>query len=81
MNTLFKVEFTDDDVYNYAKTLSDKVKEDIVVIEQISNNTKEQAMLGGFADRSNYAVIDSFDIQQNIATYDKIFYFFVKLFI
>ncbi|MAD41127.1 MAG: restriction endonuclease subunit R [Arcobacter sp.] len=68
MNTLFKGEFTDDDVYNYAKTISDKVKEDTVVIEQISNNTKEQAMLGGFADRLNDAVIDSLDIHQNMAT-------------
>ena len=68
MNTLFKGEFTDDDVYNYAKTISDKVKEDTVVIEQISNNTKEQAMLGGFAERLNDAVIDSLDIHQNMAT-------------
>lgn len=68
MNSLFKGNFTDDDVYNYAKTISDKVKEDTVVIEQINNNTKEQAMLGGFADRLNDAVIDSLDIHQSMAT-------------
>ncbi len=68
MNTLFGGDFTDDDVLNYAKTISDKVKEDTVVIEQITNNTKEQAMLGGFADRLNDAVIDSLDIHQNMAT-------------
>ncbi|MFA9373307.1 MAG: type I restriction endonuclease subunit R [Poseidonibacter sp.] len=68
MNTLFKGEFTDDDVYNYAKTISDKVKEDTVVIEQITNNSKEQAMLGGFAERLNDAVIDSLDIHQSMAS-------------
>ena len=68
MNTLFGGNFTDDDVLNYARTISDKVKEDTVVIEQISNNTKEQAMLGGFAERLNDAVIDSLDIHQNMAT-------------
>ena len=68
MNSLFKGNFTDDDVYNYAKTISDKVKEDTVVIEQINNNTKEQAMLGGFADRLNDAVIDSLDIHKSMAT-------------
>ena len=68
MNSLFKGNFTDDDVYNYAKTICDKVKEDTVVIEQINNNTKEQAMLGGFADRLNDAVIDSLDIHQSMAT-------------
>ena len=67
MNNLFGGNFTDDDVYNYAKTISDKVKEDTVVIEQITNNTKEQAMLGGFASRLNDAVIDSLDAHQNMA--------------
>jgi len=68
MNSLFGGEFTDDDVLNYARTISDKVKEDTVVIEQISNNTKEQAMLGGFAERLHDAVIESWDAHQNMAT-------------
>ena len=68
MNTLFGGNFTDDDVLNYARTISDKVKEDTVVIEQINNNIKEQAMLGGFAERLNNAVIDSLDIYQSIDT-------------
>ena len=68
MNNLFGGNFTDDDVLNYARTISNKVKEDTVVIEQITNNTKEQAMLGGFANRMNDAVIDSLDIHQNLAT-------------
>lgn len=68
LNNLFSGNFTDDDVYNYARTISDKIKEDTVVIEQINNNNKEQAMLGGFADRLNDAVIDSLDIHQSMAT-------------
>lgn len=68
MNSLFGGNFTDDDVLNYARTISDKVKEDTVVIEQISNNSKEQAMLGGFSERLNDAVIESLDIHQNMAT-------------
>jgi type I restriction enzyme R subunit len=68
MNSLFKGDFSDDDVYNYAKTISNKVKEDQIVKEQIINNSKEQAMLGGFANSLNDAVIQSLDIHQNMAT-------------
>ncbi|MEA2050652.1 MAG: hypothetical protein U9O56_07975 [Campylobacterota bacterium] len=68
MNTLFRGDFTDDDVYNYIKTISDKIKEDSVVVDQIKNNTKEQAMLGGFGNKMNDAVIDTLDIHQNMAT-------------
>lgn len=67
MNSLFKGEFTDDDVFNYAKTLSDKVKENSIILDQIKNNTKEQAMLGGFSDTMNDAVIDTMDIHQSMA--------------
>jgi len=68
MNALFEGELTDDDMLNYARTITDKVLENSKVIEQVSNNTKEQAMLGGFADAINDAVIDSLDAHQNLAT-------------
>ena len=68
INSLFGGDFTEGDTYNYVKTLADKVQEDTVVIEQISNNTKEQAMLGGFAERLNDAVIESLDAHQSMAT-------------
>ena len=42
--------------------------ENTKVIEQVNNNTKEQAMMGGFADAINDAVIDSLDTHQNLAT-------------
>ncbi len=55
-------------VHADLNALSDKVKEDTVVIEQITNNTKEQAMLGGFEIALNDAVIESLDVHQNMAT-------------
>lgn len=38
------------------------------VVEQVNSNTKEQAMMGGFADAINDAVIDSLYVHQNLAT-------------
>jgi type I restriction enzyme R subunit len=38
------------------------------VMQQVANNTKEQAMMGGFAKAINDAVIDSLDVHQNLAT-------------
>jgi len=68
MNALFEGELTDDDMLNYARTIKDKVMENSKVLEQVTNNSKEQAMMGGFAEAINDAVIDSLDIHQNLAT-------------
>ncbi|CAA6822219.1 MAG: Type I restriction-modification system, restriction subunit R (EC [uncultured Sulfurovum sp.] len=68
MNALFEGELTDEDMINYANTIKDKVLEDERVIEQVSNNTKEQAMMGGFAEAINSAVIDSLEVHQDLAT-------------
>ncbi|WP_415405676.1 type I restriction endonuclease subunit R [Sulfurovum sp. CS9] len=68
MNALFEGELSDDDMLNYARTIKDKVMENSKVIEQVNNNTKEQAMMGGFAEAINDAVIDSLDAHQNLAT-------------
>jgi type I restriction enzyme R subunit len=68
MNALFEGELTDDDMLNYARTIKDKVLENSKVVGQVTNNTKEQAMLGGFADAINDAVIESLDAHQNLAT-------------
>jgi len=68
MNALFEGELTDDDMLNYARTIKDKVMENSKVVEQVTNNTKEQAMMGGFADAINDAVIESLDAHQNLAT-------------
>lgn len=68
MNSLFEGNFTEDDVLSYARTISNKMKENDRVVQQVINNTKEQAMLGGFEIALNDAVIDSLDIHQNMAT-------------
>jgi len=68
MNALFEGDLSDEDMLNYAKTIKDKVMENDKVVEQVNNNTKEQAMMGGFAEAINDAVIDSLDVHQNLAT-------------
>jgi len=68
MNALFEGDLTDEDMINYANTIKDKILEDDKVVQQVSNNTKEQAMMGGFAEAINSAVIDSLDVHQNLAT-------------
>lgn len=67
MNALFEGNLTDDDMLNYARTISDKVLENVKVVEQVSNNTKEQAMMGEFSVAINGAVIESLDVHQNLA--------------
>jgi len=44
---------------NYARTVSDKVRENHRVMMQIANNTREQAMLGDFLQALDDAVLDS----------------------
>ncbi|ADN08220.1 type I restriction endonuclease subunit R [Sulfurimonas autotrophica] len=68
MNALFEGNLTDEDMINYANTIKDKVLENDKVVEQVTNNTKEQAMMGGFADAINSAVIDSLEVHQDLAT-------------
>lgn len=68
MNALFEGDLTDEDMINYATTVKDKMLEDETLIQQVSNNTKEQAMIGGFMDRLNSAVIDSLEVHQDLAT-------------
>ena len=68
MNSLFEGDFTQDDVLGYARTISNKMKENDKVVQQVINNTKEQAMLGGFEIALNDAVIESLDVHQNMAT-------------
>jgi len=37
-------------------------------VQQVANNTKEQAMMGGLDDAVDGAVTDSFDVHQKLAT-------------
>jgi len=50
---------------NYANTIRDKVRENGLVMEQIANNTAEQAMLGDFSKAVDDAIMDSGDAHNN----------------
>jgi len=66
LNELFITdELTEKDLVNYAYTIRDKVRENALVMSQISNNTPEQAMLGDFPKAIDDAVMDSSDAHQN----------------
>ena len=45
-----------------------KLMENPKVLEQVTNNSKKQAMIGGFVDALNTAAIDSLDAHKRLAT-------------
>lgn len=68
LNDLFAGEnFTDGDMLSYANTIRTKVEENEEAMQQVNNNTKEQALLGAFPDAINKAVIDSMGIHSDMA--------------
>ncbi len=68
MNDLFIDEkLTENDMLNYANTIAGKVSENDAVMDQLRNNTKEQAMLGQFPESINEAVIESMGIHEGMA--------------
>jgi len=52
---------------NYANTIAGKVAENEIVMDQLRNNTKEQAMLGAFLESINDAVTQSMGVHENMA--------------
>lgn len=67
LNELFITdELTDKDLINYAHTVRDKLKENSIVMTQISNNTPEQALLGDFPQAIDDAVMDSNEAHQEM---------------
>lgn len=60
------VPVTKTEVANYAYTIRDKVKESETVMNQIANNTEEQAMLGNFPKAVDEAVMNSGEVHQNL---------------
>ncbi len=58
-------ELSDDDLLNYAHTVRDKLRENSIVMEQIANNSDEQAMLGDFPKALDDAILDSSDAHEN----------------
>jgi len=67
MNEMFSGEFTEDDALNYARTIADKLRENGRVMEQLRNNTPEQAMLGDFPQAVEDAVIESMETHTDLA--------------
>ena len=66
LNELFITDhLTDKDLVNYAQTIRDKVSENVSVMNQIANNTPEQAMLGDFPKAVDDAIMDSSDAHSN----------------
>jgi len=66
LNELFITdELTEKDMVNYAYTVRDKVKENALVMNQLANNSAEQAMLGDFPKAIDDAILNSSDAHQN----------------
>ena len=68
MNDLFAEDgLSEKDMVNYLHTLAGKVSENEAVMDQVRNNSKEQAMLGQFPESVNQAVIESMGIHEKMA--------------
>lgn len=66
LNELFVTDnLTEKDMVNYAYTIRDKISENSQVMNQIANNTAEQAMLGDFPKAIDDAILGSSDAHQN----------------
>ena len=52
-------------IHNYVNTISDKVRENELVMEQIANNSSEQALLGDFNKAVGEAIMDSSEAHNN----------------
>ncbi|MEH6650605.1 MAG: DEAD/DEAH box helicase family protein [Motiliproteus sp.] len=66
LNELFITdELTDKDQISYVYTIADKLSENQALMQQINNNTAEQAMLGSFPKAFDDAVMDSSEAHQN----------------
>jgi type I restriction enzyme R subunit len=60
LNELFITDqLTEADMVNYANTISDKVRENELVMRQLLSNSPEQAMLGDFPKALDEAIMDS----------------------
>jgi type I restriction enzyme R subunit len=69
LNEVFVTEgLTDNDMLNYAMTISDKVRENKTVMKQIENNSRDQAMLGDFPNAIDDAVMESSEAHRNQMT-------------
>lgn len=66
LNEIFVTdELTQTDLVNYAYTITDKMRENDVVMSQVANNSPEQAILGDFQKTVDDAIMDSGEAHQN----------------
>ncbi|MEM7481093.1 MAG: DEAD/DEAH box helicase family protein [Acidobacteriota bacterium] len=66
LNELFVTDgLTDNDLINYAYAIRDKVSENQRVMQQIANNSPEQALLGDFSTALDQAVMGSGEAHQS----------------
>ena len=66
LNELFITDgLSDNDVINYAYTIRDKVSENERMMNQIANNSPDQALLGDFAGALDEAVMESAEAHEN----------------
>jgi type I restriction enzyme R subunit len=66
LNELFMTDqLTDKDMVNYAYTIRDKVSENQQVMQQLANNSAEQAMLGDYSKALMDAIMESSEVHQN----------------
>jgi len=67
LNEIFGKEVSDEDLLNYANAIKDKVMSNEAIMNKVKNNSKEQALIGGFEDAVTKAVVENFDTHQKIA--------------
>ena len=66
LNELFVTDgLSEGDLVNYVYTIRDKVRENHLVMQQIANNTAEQALLGDFNKAVDEAIMNSGDAHNN----------------
>jgi type I restriction enzyme R subunit len=66
LNDIFETDdLTEKDMVNYAYTITDKLRENMIVVNQVANNSPELAMLGDFKQALDDAIIDSSEAHQN----------------
>jgi type I restriction enzyme R subunit len=68
LNDVFAGDLTDDDMVNFARTITDKVMENELVTTQLKNNSREQASLTDFPQALMMAVAESMERHNDMAT-------------
>ena len=61
-------EWTENDKVNYLHTVADKLSENAAIMDQMRNNSREQAMLGDFQNALDDAIFDSGEVHSAFMT-------------